>query len=190
MALMLEGQGGETGGRSMKGDRKAKRPMDREKLLDRGRCVFIRMWDSGGPGAGAGDETVYRYRGKYWAVPSYGAIAGPFDSLSEALRNTEVAIVTGATESIDCGALTAEEICKCMPATDLMEPRIVEVNEEEWVFAPGRRFGRLDMYQLAELGYLRSKSREAIIDAWLRYYEDTAKKPEDPRQQQFDFGDT
>lgn len=71
-------------------------------IYSEGQQVYSMEWDSGGPGAGAGRESVYAWQERYWISSStFGISGGPFDTLEEALQGDLVA-VTDATVSIEC----------------------------------------------------------------------------------------
>jgi len=81
-----------------------------DDIIDRGKIALTHCWDSGGPGAGAGEEQVYRL-GEHYAVASeMEAPLGPFQSLHEAIEQTDVLCITDASKSIDCGELSTGQI--------------------------------------------------------------------------------
>ena len=47
-----------------------------DTILREGECVARFQWDTGNPGAGAGSEDVYRFRGRSFAFPGE-RVAGP-----------------------------------------------------------------------------------------------------------------
>lgn len=53
----------------------------KEIIIDEGKVVFEAFWDSGGPGAGADSEYVFKYRYLYWPGSSVYGVYGPFNSL-------------------------------------------------------------------------------------------------------------
>jgi hypothetical protein len=69
--------------------------------------VFTLDWDSGGPGAGAGTESVYTLGEKYITGSADFGWNGPYDSLDEVY---EVIPINGATRDIWCGEWSEEEI--------------------------------------------------------------------------------
>ena len=56
-----------------------------ETITDEGEIVASHSWDSGGPGAGAGVDLVYRFRGIFIGSSDLG-LDGPFGSLGEAVE--------------------------------------------------------------------------------------------------------
>ena len=56
-----------------------------EMVRNRGELVDSQEWDSGGPGAGAGEVAVYEYHGKFFVFHDAGATE--YETLYEALRD-------------------------------------------------------------------------------------------------------
>jgi len=160
---------------------------DTEIFCEKGEKVFEQFWDSGGPGAGADSECVFLYEGRYWAVSPDTGVGGPFTSLKEAFHKSEVLWITGATDWIDCSEMTADALARLIPEIQIDEPRIVEINGERWVVAPDGDRGSLEEQNLVALGYVHGNRPVDLIDAWLRFREDTARHDGDPRQQDFEF---
>lgn len=81
-------------------------------LSQNGDCVYSLYWDSGGPGAGAGSETIEYFLGKYWARISWEGLAGPYRTFEGIFDNENLPFrfITSATEKIWCSELTAEEL--------------------------------------------------------------------------------
>jgi hypothetical protein len=124
-----------TGRSGQKRDGKAPtRRQLRAQIIRNGECVFEHEWDSGGPGAGAGVEAVYEWRGQY-AVRSadYGP-AGPFATLEEALEARGLLHVTDATVEIVCSRFTAQELADLL--TEGGEGLPVRVNGEWFAYSP------------------------------------------------------
>jgi hypothetical protein len=110
-----------------------------DRIIEKGECVFAHDWESGGLGAGAGCEQVYRWRGKFaFASADYGN-AGPFDSLEEVLKQQDCLLgVTSATDSIWCSLMTAAEIAARLTYSgyDDDEHYPISVNGESWGYNP------------------------------------------------------
>jgi hypothetical protein len=105
-----------------------------DRIIEEGEEVFAHAWDSGGPGAGAGCERVYRWRGKFaFASADYGN-AGPFDSLEEVLKQQDCLLgVTSVTEYIWCPLMTAEEIAARLTYYGYDDEHYpISVNGEPW----------------------------------------------------------
>ena len=92
-----------------------------------GEEVFMLYWDSGGPGAGAGVERVYRLGGKYLKASDSFGWDGPYDTLDQAHGTI---FVTGATREITCSEWGEDEIIARM---ELHDPRSsLMINGTEW----------------------------------------------------------
>ena len=69
------------------------------QLSDVGQEVFWQDWDSGGPGAGAGRVSVYRF-GKLFYAEHDAGIEGPYQTKQEAAAACGADEVNEATEAI------------------------------------------------------------------------------------------
>jgi hypothetical protein len=103
-----------------------------DRIIDAGKVVFSHDWDSGGPGAGAGSDQVYHWKGKFVSCSLDFGNAGPFTSLDEALQEQDLLTVTGATTGIQCSMLSASEIAKRLHGDE--EGFEIEINGEAWVY--------------------------------------------------------
>ena len=113
-------------------------PKLRDQIIDAGECVFEHEWDSGGPGAGAGVERVYRWKGRFaFSSPDNGR-AGPFNTLEDALQAQHLLRVTDASTSIYCSLLKGDELAGQMTCVE--DGCLVTVNDELWRYdqAAGR----------------------------------------------------
>ena len=100
--------------------------------------------DSGGPGAGADSECVYRLDGKYAVRYSFGDQMGPFDSLSTAITDTELNLISEATVSISSTELTADEIAETLDSTKISPPFSLKINGKTWTLNDRKKFVRMD----------------------------------------------
>jgi hypothetical protein len=108
-----------------------------EQIVENGEEVFSHSWDSGGPGAGAGCESVYKWKGKYATGSLDNDQLGPFTSLRKALKTPEASLtqVSDATTDISCSELSAAQLVKLLECyQDGLE---VLVNDEVWVYRAG-----------------------------------------------------
>lgn len=107
--------------------------IDEDNLLDLvlrvGDPVYGLDWDSGGPGAGAGTESVYRVGDVYVAVSSTFGLGDPCATLDEAVG---AIFVSGATRTISCAEWSEEEIIARMYMVD--GPPVLEINGTDWPF--------------------------------------------------------
>lgn len=81
-----------------------------------GEEVFSLYWDSGGPGAGAGIESVYRFADRYLACSDTFGWSGPYDTLEDAYGSI---FVSSATKEISSSEWSDDEIIARM---DLQGP--------------------------------------------------------------------
>jgi len=103
-------------------------------ILDEGDIVYALYWDSGGPGAGAGVEHIFRFRGSYfWRLEVTGFL-GLFQSLDDVLTTfpEEFLGITEATEKIYCDELSADDIAGRLLIFLDREERVVTINNEKW----------------------------------------------------------
>ena len=110
-----------------------------ELIIEEGEIVYALQWDSGGPGAGAGYEVVYKFRDYYWTHSDYEGLSGPYDSLDEALSDA-FTTMTSATERIRCSELSSEEIVERLEPYDLECTKRIVINGEDWVVTPDGHF--------------------------------------------------
>ena len=73
-----------------------------ERILEDAEEVAFQDWGSGGPGAGAGRVSVYRYRDKYYVMHDAG-LGGPYNTKAEAISANGVDRETDATVRIWLG---------------------------------------------------------------------------------------
>ena len=71
---------------------------DSSIVSSEGEELLSHHWDSGGPGAGAGVDTLYEYKGKYYV--SHDAGIDKFDDPMEAIFHHDLLGDTDATTSI------------------------------------------------------------------------------------------
>jgi hypothetical protein len=69
------------------------------EVLDQGREVAFQFWDSGAPGAGAGEVSVYEHRGKFYLFDDLG-MHGPFETKGDAKDQGCVEEINEATREI------------------------------------------------------------------------------------------
>jgi hypothetical protein len=70
-----------------------------EKISSEGDLVARQEWDSGAPGAGAGVQYVYEFRGLFFAT-SDADVYGPYDKFTEAADSIGILNVNDATTSV------------------------------------------------------------------------------------------
>lgn len=113
-------------------------------IREKGKQVFEHDWDSGGPGAGAGTEVIYRFQDLYWPDSEVEGIYGPGESLEEALEAGGFLKVTDATTAISCVEFSAAELAKMLQAAAGDEADVVFLlNGQKWRLAPNGQFSKL-----------------------------------------------
>lgn len=70
-----------------------------DRLLKEGEEVAYQDWDSGGPGAGAGRVSVYRFENRYFGIHDAG-LEGPFNTKVEAVAALGIEAINEATVEI------------------------------------------------------------------------------------------
>jgi len=70
-----------------------------QRTLDDGELVSYQEWDSGGPGAGAGRDAVYRYGRKFCVLHDAG-LSGPYASIAESVKEGAIVLINEATTRI------------------------------------------------------------------------------------------
>lgn len=81
-----------------------------EEIVEQGKAVLFHHWDSEGPGIGAGIELVFQHKGRFAVYSEDDGSTGPFDSLTEAIEQTDVLGVTEASTRIECKSLSVTQI--------------------------------------------------------------------------------
>ena len=79
-------------------------------IIEDGDVVCSHQWDSGGPGAGSDSLNVYRLNDSYAAISDEGEALGPFDTLTEAIADSDALCITEASSAIECSELEVKEI--------------------------------------------------------------------------------
>jgi hypothetical protein len=107
------------------------------KKTTRRQLVWYVMWDSGGPGAGGGEEEVYFCGGKYCFTDSSSGDEFESRNLRTLLRKCGLNEVNGATAIIYSPVLSAEEIVEMLDV-QIDEGSGLLINDEVWVcVSPG-----------------------------------------------------
>jgi hypothetical protein len=102
-----------------------------EVVRKQGECVCTIHWDSGGPGAGADVESIYKFKNEYW-YDGWVSPDGPFESFVEAMEAAGGFWITDATQIINCGELSSDEIASRADLSDASPGHRVEINCQEW----------------------------------------------------------
>ncbi|OGP61000.1 MAG: hypothetical protein A2162_07345 [Deltaproteobacteria bacterium RBG_13_52_11b] len=110
-----------------------------KKIIRYGKVVYNVFWDSGGPGAGADYECVYRWRDKYAVCLSFDEPQGPFGTIRAAICGADLNFVTPATVEIQSMELVSKEIAKLLRC-QLDPPFFLRINGEPWALSEKRKF--------------------------------------------------
>jgi len=113
----------------------------KELILKEGKTVYSLFWDSGGPGGGAGSETIIKFKNLYWTCNDYSGFSGPYDALEYAL-SSEFTTVTSATQSIYCSELSISEIVELLKPFDIEFTKRLIINGRDWVITTEGKFMR------------------------------------------------
>jgi len=114
---------------------------DPKKIIRFGEVVYCLFWDSGAPGPGAEYESVFKWRDSYAVCLSFDEPKGPYNSLTQAVKATELNHITEATVSIDSQELDSEQIAKMLRCPG--EPPFgLRINGETWLVGRDKKFIR------------------------------------------------
>jgi hypothetical protein len=103
--------------------------------------VWRVWWDSGGPGAGAGVDTIHKLGNRYFYYCFDAAqMDGPYTSLADAVAGTGLDWVNEATGRIESPVLSAEQIAMMLNPTDIENGFTLSINGEEWVYCGAKGF--------------------------------------------------
>lgn len=107
-----------------------------ETIQEKGDLVLSRDWDSGGQGAGAGQEAVYWYDNKFWMLSDDFGNDGPRDDLNELVKEYDLLTVTEATTEIYCPHLAAKNIAGLLKWGEKpIEGFELTINGATWYFS-------------------------------------------------------
>lgn len=102
-------------------------------IQEKGTLILSREWDSGSPGGGAGQESVYWYKGKYWLCSDDFDNAGPYDDLNALLSEYKLLAVSEATTEIYCPHLSAKKLAGYLKWRDaVIKDFEIVINGETW----------------------------------------------------------
>ena len=124
-----------------KSDHDANLEFLQELILKEGKTVYSLFWDSGGPGGGAGSETIIKFKDLYWTCTDYSGFSGPYDALEYAL-SSDFITVTSATQSVDSSELTIAEIVELLEPFDIEYTKRLTINGRDWVITTEGKFMR------------------------------------------------
>jgi hypothetical protein len=123
---------------------KSIRPPSPGRLRSKGRAVWTVEWDSGGSGAGAGEEIIYELDHLYWYPSVEGGLFGPFQTLAEAVNETQLNMVNEATTCIGSPALSTAEVAALLEVWEPGEYGLgVTIDGEWWLYDRPGHFQRV-----------------------------------------------
>jgi hypothetical protein len=109
-------------------------PFTLEEALDEvlardGELVFEHRWDSGGPGAGADIELVYKWQSVYWAKNSDTGLLGPCRRLSDCFCDNDYLVGIGdATTGVRCAEMSRSQLRRFLQVVLEESPHDFELN--------------------------------------------------------------
>jgi hypothetical protein len=103
-----------------------------DRLIGEEKPVFSIHWDSGAPGAGADSEHVYRWGDGYIVLFSGGEDETVYPTLRDAIEESGMNLVTGATQEITSSQLRSEEIAALLQTDEEEESYRIVINGESW----------------------------------------------------------
>ena len=115
----------------------------RDHIEQHGDMAFSWMWDSGNPGAGAGQETVIGFRDHFFARSDveYLGFTGPYPSMDRALQALELIPEDGGAirwdmvlEGVDCPVMTTDDLILRLDLSGDRMPSGITLNGDphEW----------------------------------------------------------
>ena len=109
------------------------------KSFDLERLSTVFSGIAAGLARGADFEFIYKWRDRYAVGLSFDEPQGPYQSLSEAIRASDLNLVTSATVSISSSELTAGEIAQMLKSS-LEPPFTLKINNEIWLLSKENKF--------------------------------------------------
>lgn len=110
-----------------------------EACSERGEQLFYWEWDSAGPGAGGGCETVSELAGRYFVVSVDYGLHGPYPSFEAAMEaagfdpeEEAPLVVNEATVAVATTEWDEEEVIRKMDLERHEPPGRLEINGEHW----------------------------------------------------------
>jgi hypothetical protein len=111
-----------------------------DQITEKGTVVYSLEWDSGGLGAGAGEESVYEWNRQFAVTSLDYCEPGPFNSLEEAITANSLLFVNSATVSITCSLWSAPKLAKQLECDE--DGCRVSINGQLWIYSEKGGFTR------------------------------------------------
>jgi len=116
---------------------------DTETIASEWEQVYVEFWDSGAPGPGAGVEYIYKLNGIYAAIlSSEDDPLGPFNSLIDTLKGSELDLVLSGVTDIECSEMIADELAAVLHSPNDPGFRL-SINREDWELDQATNFVRV-----------------------------------------------
>ncbi|MGI0481647.1 hypothetical protein ACN4EE_12745 [Geminocystis sp. CENA526] len=117
---------------------------DEEELMqEQGEVVYSVYWDSGAPGAGAGYELIYLWKGQYVVWLTDDPDRPVYDNLTEAIMGVELNFVNDAIKEIKSTELSSEEIVELLEVYIGNNIHKLTINGEDWEVNKQGNFTRI-----------------------------------------------
>lgn len=104
-----------------------------EHIIENGEEFYSLDWDSCGPGAGAGCEYVYCWKGQYAVMSADNGNSGPYAKLEDALTAHDLLMVTSATIGVWCSVWTARQLANRLHC-EVDDGHELSLNGEDYVY--------------------------------------------------------
>ena len=113
-----------------------------EEIVDNGEFVFENFWKADSSSIGIDANVVIKYEDQYYACPSTGELFGPYDTLDEALKVTEMTWLWESAKTITCTELRSEQLVERLNYFGVKDITL-EINGEQWQVSAGGEFKRI-----------------------------------------------
>lgn len=111
--------------------------IDLQEIVESGDCVYALCWDSGAPGAGAGQESVHHLDGRYVYASVDLGVEGPYRSLEEAIeRHNQLVIITSAVTAVESSQRSDAELLPLLRPTE--SGLAISINGNLWQWQGSR----------------------------------------------------
>jgi len=104
-----------------------------EKIVAQGTLVYSHAYDRGEPGR-AGCDRVHRLNGRFATWTLDDGVQGPFQSLEEALDETDMEFVSQFCTEITAPELSADQVVALLSSEAEVDGHRFRINGEEWEY--------------------------------------------------------
>ena len=113
-----------------------------EAIVDNGEFVFENFWEAGGSSIGLDANVVIKYEDLYYACPSTGELLGPYNTLDEALKVTQMTWLWESAKHVTCTEFSSEQLVERLVYFGVSDITLA-INGERWQVSPGGTFRKL-----------------------------------------------